>query len=342
VLRKLIHDRFNFDPGRAHGWDAVVQLCLEHQFDPVVEYLERLKWDGRPRLEQWLATYMNAQDSELNREIGEIMLVAAVRRARDPGCKYDTIPVLEGSEGTNKSTAISILAGPENFSDQTILGLRDKEQQELLRGVWVYEIADLHGFRRAEVDAVKAFASRTADRCRPAYGRSVVNQPRRCVFIGTTNEESYLKSVTGNRRFWPVRTGEIDIAALRRDRDQLWAEAAVLEATGMSLVLPERLWGTARVEQDERLEDDPWLDVLADVTGKIFPASDGPREEERITNNELYQCLSLPADRNSQVTLKRLKGVMRRLGWNGPKKWKDAGRSKRGYWRDAGTPSAEE
>src|SRR5260221_258545 len=163
-----------------------------------------------------------------------LVLIAAVRRARRPGTKFDQILTLEGPEGLNKSTAIKVLAGEENFSDTTILGMSDKQQMENVRGVWLYEIADLSGIKRAEVEAVKAFASRTSDKARPAYGRCVVDQPRRCVFFATTNERTYLKSQTGNCRFWPVQVGNIDIESLQRDRDHLWAEAAYYEKQGAS------------------------------------------------------------------------------------------------------------
>jgi hypothetical protein len=179
VLRQVIIDFFELDVGKEHITDAANALCLEHTFDPVVDYLNGLKWDGAPRLDNWLATYLGADDTPLNRAIGRATLVAAVRRVRHPGCKFDHILTLEGPEGKGKSTAIAVLAGTENFSDQTILSQSDKEQQEMLRGIWLFEIADLAGMRRAEVERVKAFASRTHDRARPAYGRRRVDAPRR-------------------------------------------------------------------------------------------------------------------------------------------------------------------
>src|SRR5262249_10158766 len=251
-----------------------------------------LRWDGRQRIAGWLVTHLGADDTPLNREIGRLALVAAVRRVREPGCKFDQIIVLEGVEGTNKSTAIELMAGKENFSDQTILGLDDRTQMERFKGKWLYEIADLSGMPKSEVDAVKAFASRTADRARAAYGRYVTEQPRRCVFFATTNNERYLKSQTGNRRFWPVRTDRIDIDALRRDRDQLWAEAAHVEASGATLVLPEHLWAIARAEQEKREEQDPWDDFLTDTKGENCPASDdtaGGGYEERVASAHLLQ-----------------------------------------------------
>lgn len=263
VIRKLIRFRFGFDPNKANTTDACIQLCLEHQFDPVCDYLDGLQWDGQPRLDTWMQRYLSAADTELNRTIGRLALVAAVRRARQPGTKFDQIIVLEGVEGKGKSTAIEIMAGRENFSDQKILGLTDKEQQEAITGIWLYEIAELTGMRRAETDHVKAFASRTVDRARPAYGRFRVDRPRRAICFATTNDDEYLKSETGNRRFWPVVTGQIDLEGLKRDRDQLWAEAAAREAEGCSVGLPERLWAAAGEEQDRRKEADDWFEKIS-------------------------------------------------------------------------------
>lgn len=337
MLRVRIQKHFGFDPGRENVHDAAIQLCLHGQFDPVLDYLDGLSWDGKARLDRWLIDYLGAENTELNRVIGRLALVAAVRRARQPGCKFDQIIVLEGVEGTEKSTAIVTMAGEENFSDQTILGLNEKSHMELIKGKWLYEIADLAGMRRGEVEAVKAFASRRTDRGRPAYGRHVVEQPRRCVFFATTNDNSYLKSQTGNRRFWPVKTGRIAIDALRRDRDQLWAEAAQAEAAGKSIKLPERLWSTARVEQDKRLEHDPWDDILDGAKGEIWPLLQG--DEERISSCDLLlSYLKIPAERVTKEAEKKLAKCMRRLGWDGPDKMQIGAKPQRGYRRLTGSP----
>jgi predicted P-loop ATPase len=331
-IRKLIHDAFEFDPGRNHTLDAAVQLCLENQFDPVVDYINGLQWDGTKRINKWLTTYLGAPDSVLNCAIGIIALVAQIRRARQPGCKFDQIIVLESPEGKLKSTALNVLAGGEAFfSDQTILGKGDKEQQELLRGVWVYEIAELSNSTRSEVESVKAFASRTHDRARPAYGRCVVEQPRRAVIWATTNDDHYLKSQTGNRRFWPIRAAEtrpIDIEALKRDRDQLLAEAAVMEAKGAPIVLPAGLWSDASEEQEQRREIDPWEDLVSDIPGLLV---DG---EWRIFSNEILKdILEVPADRQTTMHFTRLGKCMRRHGWNGPKMLRIGNKQRRGFWK---------
>lgn len=275
MIRKLIRARYGFDPKVENTRDACTQLCLEHQFDPVCDYLDSLAWDGTPRLDRWLSTYMGAPDTDLNRAIGNLTLIAAVRRAYEPGTKFDQIVVLEGVEGKGKSTAIEILAGRDNFSDQKILGLSDKEQQEAMCGIWLYEIAELTGMRRADTDHVKAFASRTVDRARPAYGRFRVDRPRRAICFATTNDDEYLKSETGNRRFWPVVTAHIDLAGLARDRDQLWAEAAMREARGDSTKLPERLWKQAGEEQRHRKEVDAWLDPISNYLNLKNPEDVG-------------------------------------------------------------------
>ncbi len=330
VLRQIIVEHFDFDPGKDNVADAATELCLENRFDPVLHYLDSLDWDETPRLDKWVTTYLGAADTPLNREMGTLALVAAVRRVRNPGCKFDHILTLEGGEGTMKSTSIVTLAGVENFSDQTILTQSDKEQQELVRGVWLYEIADLAGMRRSEVEKVKAFASRTHDRARPAYGRRRVDAPRRCVFFATTNEDDYLQSQTGNRRFWPIKTGTIDIDALRRDRDQLWAEAAEVEAKGEPLALPKELWGEASAVQDERRQHDPWDDVLASVQGVIYPTEEGV---EWIKIQDLLDVLGVPTDCASTDVYKRLKRVMHRLGWSIGRHYFGGRQQVRGYWR---------
>jgi predicted P-loop ATPase len=188
--------------------------------------------------------------------------------------------------------------------------------------------------KRGEVEKVKASASRSHDRARPAYGRRRIDAPRRGILIGTTNDDQYLKSETGNRRFWPITTGTIDIEALRRDRDQLWAEAADVEEQGGSLVLPRELWAEAAVVQGERRQHDPWDDVLANVQGITYPATDGSGElQEWIKVREILAHLSVTPDRATSEIYRRLKGVMRRLGWNAGKHYFGGERQERGYWR---------
>ena len=131
-------------------------------------------------------------------------MIAAVRRVRKPGCKFDNITVLESPEGWNKSSAWRVLAGDENFSDASILGHGAREVQEQLAEVWIHENADLAGMKKAEVETVKTFASRQSDDARPAYGHFLKKQKRHSIEVGTTNNDEYLQSQTGNRRVLAV------------------------------------------------------------------------------------------------------------------------------------------
>src|SRR5262249_25105856 len=147
AARDVIIARFSFDPGKDHMKEALERACEETRFDPIQDYLDGLQWDGQARLERWLMTYLGVDDTPFARAAGGLTLMAAVRRARQPGVKFDHMLVLEGLQRAGKSSALRILAGgPENFSDQGILHLKDeKAQQEQIEGVWIYEIAELVG-----------------------------------------------------------------------------------------------------------------------------------------------------------------------------------------------------
>ena len=334
VLRGLVIEGFNFDPGKENAREAANLLSLEHAVHPIRDYLRSIEWDGVPRIKNWLTIYLGAEATNLNSAIGRIVLIAAVRRVLQPGTKFDTILVLEGPQGGGKSTAVKILAGEENFADQDLLTLDSKTQMEAMEGVWVYEISELEGLSRADTNKVKSFVSRAVDQARPAYARFKEKRPRQAIFIGTTNDDKYLRDMTGNRRFWPVKVGKIDLAALARDRDQLWAEAADLAAQDESILLDESLWPAATAEQEARLEDDPWFDPLSNLSSAHTEFIGG---FERVKSTVLLtQALEFPIERQQQFHLKRLAGLMRKLGWEGPQllKFKD-GNTVRGYQRKA-------
>jgi predicted P-loop ATPase len=313
MLRRTVRLIYGFDPGDAHTRHGAIQLCLENQFDPLLQFLDGLRWDGIERIDTWMQVYLKAPDTALNRAISRLSLVAACRRARHPGTKFDQIVVLESPEGLGKSTALEVLAGGRDFySSQQVLGLDDKAQQEASVGVWLHEIADLQGMRKSEVERVKAFASRTEDRARPAYGRFRVDKPRRCIYFATTNEEDYLKSDTGNRRFWPVRVGEIDLAALARDREQLWAEAAAAEAAGESIVLNRKLWDVARIEQDDRMEREPWTELIQNYVALAGKERDDVTVKEVLVDNQFIQLRPEALDQRS---MSRAARALRALGF---------------------------
>jgi hypothetical protein len=309
------------DPPKEFFEDVCSNAARRRSYHPVRDYLAGLTWDGAPRLDQWLPTYAGAADTPLSRAFGRKTLIAAVRRVRHPGCKFDQMLVLEGRQGAGKSSLVRVLAGDDWFTDSLTIGQCDKVIIEQTAGSWMVELAELAGIRRAEVEPIKTMISRQADRARLAYGKRQENVPRQFVFFGTVNDSAYLRDVSGNRRFWPVKVGAVDIEALRRDRDQLWAEAAHYEAQGEALELPSELWEQAAAEQEARLMSDPWEDILVPLL-----------EDKRghIPVALLWDTLQIKADRQDGNVGKRLNQLMGRLGFT-RRRLRDDGRLVYGY-----------
>jgi predicted P-loop ATPase len=295
-------------------YEATMTLARRNTFNPVVDYLAwaEPRWDGKPRVERWLETYMGVKVTNKNaayvRAIGKIVLVAAARRARKPGCKFDEMLILEGPQGINKSNSVGVLGG-EWYSDAKLGDLENTQRVGMkLCGTWIHEFGELVGLTKAQVEEVKAFLSTLRDRYKQPYGRSEDYYPRRCIFIGTVNPGggAYLTDLTGNRRFWPVVCGDIDIEALARDRDQLWAEAAMMESRGDSIRLDPSLYDAAKAEQDARLADDPWVEMLAEYL-------DGQRAHGKtrvLSMTLLSDALEIPKDKLGQPAMKKLKAAM--------------------------------
>ena len=357
AIRVKIREAFLFDPGKNHTWDAINLYARERAIHPVKDYLNDCfdQLDPPltpPRIDTMLRDYFGAPDTPLVRAISRIVMVASVRRIFNPGCKFDYMTVLESREGTNKSSGLSTLYGPQWFSDQKFLGLDDKRLAEVLRGKWCVECSDLAGMRRAEVEDVKAQLSRQVDRVRPAYGRAVIETPRSSVFWGTTNDRDYMRSQTGNRRFLPVEVGRIDVDALARDRDLLWGEAMAAHKAGESVMLPESLWADAGAEQAARTYSEPWIDDVANVAelarhymehraadteamrlGVVYQ-DDG--KNERVTSAYvLCKVLGIPPNQQTAEHGKRLGVAMRKHDWQGPKSLRIGGRVVKGFERQA-------
>lgn len=255
---------------------AGAQVAAEASgYDPVKDYFDALAWDGAPRLSTWLERYAGVTgDVETARGAGRAWLISGVARTYQPGCQADYMLVFEGAQGAGKSSLLRALAPDPSVFQDTPLDLGSKDAMQALRGLLLCEMAELKSVRSAHsVEAVKAFLTSRTDRYRDSYGRTVAAWPRRCIFAGSVNPTAglgYLADPTGARRFWPFAVGRLDVAALERDRDQLWAEAVAAYLGGEPWHPSPELEARLRRAQEERTEYDEatttimvWLEAPA-------------------------------------------------------------------------------
>jgi predicted P-loop ATPase len=284
---------------------AVDQRAHEHAFHPIRDYLSGLPWDGASRLIGFLPTYFGAAPTAYAAGVGAMFIISMVARVLQPGCKVDHMLVLEGPQGALKSTACRILGGIW-FSDNLPEIDSGKDVSQHLNGKWLIEVAEMHAMSRADTAKLKAFLTRDVERYRPSYGRKEVIEPRQCVFVGTTNKDTYLRDETGGRRFWPVKCGTIDVEALAVDRDQIFAEAVHLFHGGTPW-WPDKDFEQQHVmpEQAERYEADCWEETIATYL----------QIKTRVTIGEVARNLGIATDRIGTADQRRIAAALERLNW---------------------------
>ena len=293
----------------ATTWKAVDLVAAGNAYHPIRDMLEKYKWDGIPRVDTWLQKYCGAADTKLNIQMGRKVLCAMIGRVYNPGCKFDYVLVLEGVQGIGKSTTCEILGG-EWYGDAPI-SPTDKDSIPYIHSKWVVELSEMVTPRKAETDRLKNFLSRREDDVRLPYARVRQRFPRQCIFIGTINPDDvgYLTDTTGNRRFWPVYCNEFDLEGLKRDREQLLAEAVILYKAGESLTLPHELIKENEDETLKRLADDPWQGVIADW------AEANPDITE-VTSQHIYRNVLNGNVHNMHTGhLRRIATALKNLGW---------------------------
>ena len=262
--------------GKDKIFDGLNVVAMARKFHPVRDYLNGAVWDGVPRLERVLVDFLGADDTPYTRAVTRKALIAAVARIFRPGVKFDYMLTIRGRQGLGKSAFIAKLGGAW-FSD-SFATLQGKDAFEQVQGVWIMEIGELASMKKAEVEQIKLYLSKQVDRFRPAYGRRIQEFPRQCIFIGTTNEEQFLRDKTGNRRFWVVDTpnkaprdmwSELtsDVVA------QVWAEAVAYYKKGESLFLPPELEAAARAVQETYEEENPKVGIVAQYLERLLPAN---------------------------------------------------------------------
>jgi len=277
-------------------------------FHPVRDYLDSLVWDGVDRLDRILIDYLGAEDTEYTRAVIRKSLAAAVTRIYRPGSKFDYVLTLVGDEGLKKSSLIAALGGAW-FSDSFGDVEKTKEAMESLQGVWLMEIGELAGMKKASAETIKHFISKRDDRYRVAYGRRMEYFPRQCIFFATTNEMDFLKGNTGNRRFWPVKANKDKIIKnpltdlVGYERDQIWAEAVELYLAGEPLYLSEELEAVAREIQADHSEKDERVGLIQKYLDTLLPTNwESMGTYER---RSYIDCISTPSDLMPEGTVQR-------------------------------------
>lgn len=330
----------------ARNYDiAVTKVADDRAYHPIREFIESLpEWDKVPRVDTLLMDYLGAGDTAYVRAVTRKTLCAAISRVLRPGCKFDSMLVLNGPQGVGKSTLIAKLAG-EWFSDSLNLGdTKDKTAAEKLQGYWILEIGELAGLKKAEVETLRSFLSRQNDIYRAAFGKRATPHLRQCVFFGTTNAESgYLRDTTGNRRFWPVKTpgsGKKQSWNLTHEEIlQIWAEALVYVRQGEKLYLSAEMDALAKDEQREAMESDEreglvreYLDTLLPerwaemdlferrnfLTGSDFGSlqEKGTVKRTSVSNMEIWcECFGKERANLRRTDSNELTGILARLGW---------------------------
>lgn len=322
--------------------DAVSREADSRPYDPLRERLEGLPaWDGVPRLDTLLIDALGAEDSEYVRQATRKTLAGAVKRALEPGCKWDYMLILEGEQGLGKSSVWEILAGERFFTDS--LTLRDVEQPkvagEKVRGKWVVEVAELDGMAKASIERLKGFLTTKADNYRAAYARRAASYKRRCIIVGTVNNlDGYLRDATGNRRFWPVRvTSKLDRGLLTSEYvDQVWAEAKAACEAGEALYLEGVAEAQAEDRQREAMEADPREGIVrAYLEAPVPPEFRTWGQEEReafwdlleepeagweprseVTIMEIWhEALRQPKEKPTRNDSYQISAMLKRIGW---------------------------
>ncbi len=253
---------WRFEPNNNVISDALTVIACQNAFDPAKDWLESLPaWDETERLNSWLVDHFEAKGNrEYLAQVFRKWMFAMVLRVYQPGAKFDWMPIFEGAQGIGKSSFGRLLVGDKYFLDW-LPNLNDKDSALSLQGMWGVEMGELSQFRKNELENIKAFITRTVDKLRPPYGRRLIESPRRCVFFGTTNRETYLVDETGNRRFKPVVVGSLDFEALRAERVQLFAEAKWLYDQKKETEQTLDLTGAAKtyeqkIQLEKMVEDD--------------------------------------------------------------------------------------
>jgi len=312
-----LSDHFAIDVGAEAVLAGVNVVANRARVHPVREWLDSLRWDAKKRLPTWLIDVFGAADTPYVRAVGQAWAVSAVARVYNPGCKVDTVLVLEGKPGIFKSSVLRAISGDEWFLEMSITDVSNKDAMQILRRKWLAEFPEIDGLSRTEQAAVKSYFSRQVDTYRASYGKGSRDFPRQTVFAATTNKEQYLTDETGGtgRRMWPVRCTQGNVPLARALREQFWAEAVARYQSGEEWYLSDpALRDAEREEQDARFRSDPWEQSVAEWLAK--PVDIGTsRAKAGVTTADVLAGLNIDLGRRTHADAGRVGAILRRLGW---------------------------
>lgn len=305
---------------------------ISSQYDPFLDYLEGVKWDGVERIGNSLLEHASARNSEISEDseyiktVFKCTMISAVARTYKPGCKVDNMLILVGEQGSGKSSLFRALLPSNKYFIDHIPDLRNADARSQLHGIVFLEIAELEAFGNVATAAIKSFLTAQIDKFRPSYGRTAVEFPRTCVFVGSTNSDAFLKDETGSRRFWPVKIdGGIDIKWFENNRDQLWAEAVTKYKAGEKWWLDGRVNNDQKKMADEYREEMTWENQIFRYLKKNYAQApnsvskdcfDEKNNRKFITIDEIFiEALGIETPRQSPKEQKQIAKVLRLLGW---------------------------
>lgn len=318
--------------------NAAKAVAFDNRFHFVREWVSTLPaWDGITRLTHWLDDVYGAGVSEYTQHVGQSWLVSAVARIMKPGCKVDEMIVLEGGQGSGKSTSISLLCGDKWYLE-TSENPSKNDFYISLAGKWLIEIGEMNSFSKADQNQIKMAVTRRDDTFRAPYDRYSSSHPRQCVFVGTTNADEYLQDATGGRRFLPVAcSGPVNLDYIRTNRLQLWAEALYSYKAGFQWwALPKQL---AQAEQDKRFVADVWEDPILDWLDRR--SSSGRYDGEYKGNDPinsvrvgdlLRYAVQMPVDKQGKQDENRVANILKRHKWIKRQHWDGPSRRNVKIW----------
>lgn len=314
-VQERLEDHFGVAWGREDVAAKIRAQAETAPFHPVRDWLLQLpRWDGTERIHRVSSEILHALDQPLAPAMVRGTLIAAVRRAMEPGCKVDTVPVLAGPQGWGKSTFWRVLAGAQWFGDSSI-DLESKDAYLVLARRWIFELPEVdHAISTKAAERIKGFISSPEDTYRPPYGRTVQVFPRSSIIVGTTNRDGFLADPTGSRRFWPIKIGApVNLTLLSTWREQLWAEALDLARNGAQHWLDQGQ-DTLRETESEKFEaTDPWEDLLDVALGAFLRA--GRPSSEGFALGEMLSGMGVPVSQQNRAASMRLAEILKGRKW---------------------------